>query len=81
MLSLRSLAFILCSAIRRSRALSSAVFHSFPDRIISKHRIIGKKMATNRAAAMFVSYEQFIPSKAIAGWRKGPFVGHPRGVF
>ena len=41
MLSLRSLAFILCSAIRRACALSCAALHSFPD-IISR-----RKMATN----------------------------------
>jgi hypothetical protein len=43
MLSLRSLAFILCSAIRRARALSCAALHCFPD------RINGRKMATNIA--------------------------------
>jgi hypothetical protein len=43
MLSLRSLAFILCSAIRRARALSSIALHCFPD------RINGRKMATNTA--------------------------------
>src|SRR5205085_3438087 len=41
MLSLRSLAFILCSAIRRARALSCAALHCSPD------RINGRKMATN----------------------------------
>ena len=41
MLSFRSLAFILCSAMRRSRALSRSAFHCFPD------RINGRKMATN----------------------------------
>lgn len=46
MLSLRSLAFILCSAIRRERALSCAAVHCFPD-IIN-----GRKMATNMAAPM-----------------------------
>jgi hypothetical protein len=43
MLSLRSLAFILCSAIRRARALSSAALHCFPD------MINGSKMATSNA--------------------------------
>ena len=43
MLSLRSLAFILCSAIRRARALSCA---SFPDIIIERK---GRKTATNTA--------------------------------
>jgi hypothetical protein len=46
MLSLRSLAFILCSAIRRARALSSAALHCFPDIINAE------KMATNMAAPM-----------------------------
>jgi hypothetical protein len=41
MSSLRSLAFILCSAIRRARALSCAALHCFPD------MINGRKMATN----------------------------------
>src|ERR1700727_2013907 len=45
-LSLRSLAFILCSAIRRARALSCAALHCFPD-IIS-----GRKMATNNGRKM-----------------------------
>ena len=36
MLSLRSLAFILASAIRRARALSCAALHCFPDRISGK---------------------------------------------
>lgn len=48
MLSLRSLAFILCSAIRRSRALSSAALHCFPDSTIT----IGITMLTNRLASM-----------------------------
>jgi hypothetical protein len=63
MLSLRSLAFILASAIRRERALSCAALHRSPE------RISGRKMATNmatnmainmainRAASMSVSYE------------------------
>ena len=34
MLSLRSLAFILCSAIRRARSLSCAALHCFADRIL-----------------------------------------------
>ena len=49
MLSLRSLAFILCSAIRRARALSCSALHCFPDRI---NRISGRKMATNMATKM-----------------------------
>jgi hypothetical protein len=52
MSSLRSLAFILCSAIRRARALSSAALHCFPDIINGRKmaRNIGRKMATNKAA-------------------------------
>ena len=46
MLSLRSLAFILCSAIRRARSLSCAALHCFPD-IIN-----GRTMATNNATKM-----------------------------
>ena len=66
MLSLRSLAFILASAIRRARALSCAALDRSPD------RISGRKMATKRAtkmatkwavASMPVSYEQFTPSR------------------
>ena len=54
MLSLRSLAFILCSAIRRVRALSSASLHCLPD-IINAEKMAAnnaKKMATNMAAPM-----------------------------
>jgi len=43
MLSLSSLAFILCSAIRRSLARCCSSLHCFPD------RINGRKMATNTA--------------------------------
>src|SRR5579884_1682376 len=42
MLSLRSLAFILASAMRRARALACASFQRFPD-------IIGRKIATKVA--------------------------------
>lgn len=49
MLSLRSLAFILCSAIRRARALSCAALHCFPDIINARKR---GKMATNNARTM-----------------------------
>jgi hypothetical protein len=44
MLSLRSLAFILYSAIRRARALSCAALHSFPDRITTMALTIGTNM-------------------------------------
>ena len=49
MLSLRSLAFILCSAIRRARALSCAALHCFPDIINGRKR---RKMATNNETKM-----------------------------
>jgi hypothetical protein len=54
MSSLRSLAFILCSAIRRARALSCAALHSFPDIIKGRKTATNnaKKMATNMAASM-----------------------------
>ena len=45
-MSLSSLAFILCSAIRRTRAASCAALHCFPD-ITS-----GRKMAVNSATKM-----------------------------
>ena len=45
MLNLRSLAFILASAIRRARALSSAALHCFPNP--KKAMIIGKNMLAN----------------------------------
>ena len=73
MLSLRSLAFILCSATRRARAVSRAAFPCFPDRtkaLIIEKKIatnIEKKIATNRAASMSVSYEQFTASKGRTG--------------
>ena len=68
MLSLRSLAFILCSAKRLSRA----ALVRFPDR--SKTMIIEQKtptkMATNIAASMSVSYEQFTASKGRTGYSR-----------
>ena len=58
MLSLRSLAFILASAIRRARALSSAALHSGDKEAISGRKI-AKKMATKKTVAfMSISYEQ-----------------------
>jgi len=68
MLSLRSLAFILCSAIRRARALSCAAFHCFPDVIDGRKR---RKMATNNArkiataAPMCSLLPEYTPPKAI----------------
>ena len=60
MLSRRSLAFILASAIRRARAFSSAAFA--PNRnngrkIARKIARMLAKMATNTDASMSVSYE------------------------
>ena len=65
MLSLRSLAFILASAIRRARALSCAALHRFPDRISGrKMRKMATKMPTKMAvASMSVPYERFTPSR------------------
>jgi hypothetical protein len=49
MLSLRSLAFILCSAIRRARTLSCATLHRFPDKISGRKR---RRMAINNPKKM-----------------------------
>lgn len=51
MLSLRSLAFILYSAIRRARALSCAALHCSPDRAkaLMNARKMATKLATNTA--------------------------------
>ena len=68
MLSLRSLAFILASAIRRARALSSAALHRAPDRISGRKmatkrpKNMATKRATNRPVSISVSYEQSTPS-------------------
>jgi hypothetical protein len=64
MSSLRSLAFILASAIRRARALSSAALDRSPD--IISGRKMAAKMATKIDAKMavvciLVSCEQFTP--------------------
>ena len=64
MLSLRSLAFILCSAKRRSRAPSCAALDCSPDR--TSGRKTATKMATNMAASMSVSYRLFTPSRFCA---------------
>src|SRR5579872_3004978 len=53
MLSLRSLAFILASAIRRARALSCAALQRSPDR--TSIRITGTKTATKIAIKMAAS--------------------------
>ena len=54
MSSLRSLAFILCSAIRRARDFSSAALHASPDIIIGRKmaKNDGRRMATNMATSM-----------------------------
>ncbi len=76
MLSLRSLAFILASAIRRARALSCAALQCFPDiigrKIACKNRYKNRYKNSCRHGA--VSYEQFTPLKAItARGAKDPF--------
>ena len=53
MLSLRSLAFILWSAIRRARALSCSALHCFPDIINAG------KMAANNATKMATAAPKF----------------------
>jgi hypothetical protein len=58
MLSLRSLAFILYSAIRRACALSCAALHCFPDR--TKANIIGKNTHTSMLASMVVGADLYI---------------------
>ena len=76
MLSLRSLAFILCSAIRRARALSCAASHCFPD-IIKGRKIArnnAKKMATNMAAGMCSLLGTVYVPKATMARAKGSFL-------
>ena len=53
MLSRRSLAFILASAIRRARALSCAAFHWSPDSISG--RAMAEKIATSMATKMAIA--------------------------
>ena len=60
MLSLRSLAFILYSAIRRACALSCAALHCFPDR--TKALIIEKKIATTIEKKTATNSAAFIQS-------------------
>src|SRR6185312_4064236 len=73
MLSLRSLAFILASAIRRARILSCAALQCFPD-------IIGRKIATRMAAAMAQSPANSLDFSRRSRLRgKGPVWGH--GLF
>ena len=84
MLSLRSLAFILWSAIRRARALSCAALHCFPDRINGrkmrkKATNNGKKMATNMTALMCSLRSQYTLPKAITASRaRDPFGARAR---
>jgi hypothetical protein len=77
MLSLRSLAFILCSAIRRAPALSRAALHCFPDINNGRKR---RKMATNMAAPMCSLLRTAYTSQGDHGsGRKRPVLGH--GLF
>ena len=82
MLSLRSLAFILCSAMRLARALSCAALHCFPD-IINERTMAtnnARKMATNMAAPMCSLLRTVYASQSDHGsGRKGPFVKHGPG--
>jgi hypothetical protein len=74
MFSLRSLAFILCSAIRRARALSCAALHCCPD-IIN-----GRKMAT--AAPMCSLLRTVYASQSDHGsGRKRPFLNRRFVLF
>jgi hypothetical protein len=85
MLSLRSLAFILYSAIRRACALSGAAIHCFPDTTMAK--IIGTNMlanmtATNSKSRRFMCslLRTIYTSQGDHGsGRKGPAMKHPRG--
>jgi hypothetical protein len=80
MLSLRSLAFILCSAIRRARALSCAALHCFPDINGRKRRKIATNNATKMATAapMCSLLRTVYASQGDHGsGRKGPFPTQP----
>jgi hypothetical protein len=75
MLSLRSLAFILCSAIRRARALSCAALHCVPDPINESQTATNTatNMAENRAASMCSLLQTVYISQGDHGsGRKGP---------
>jgi hypothetical protein len=86
MLSLRSLAFILCSAIRRSRALSCSALHCFPDRTKAKN--IGRNMLTSVPATNTKSRRSMCSFLRTAytsqgdhgSGRNGPFSGPARPV-
>lgn len=64
MLSLKSLALILCSASLRVRALSCAALHSFPNMIRGRKMATSneKKMATNMAVPMCSLLERLYTS-------------------
>jgi hypothetical protein len=78
MLSLRSLAFILCSAIRRARALSCSSLHCFPDRINGRKMAteMDRNMATSLVASMQSPTNSIHARKAITARGKGPPVVH-----
>ena len=75
MLSLRSLAFILASAMRRARALSCASFQCFPE-------MIERKIATKTATKIEINTAAMMQSPAsilhLSCWsrseRRGPFL-------
>lgn len=76
MLSLRSLAFILCSAIRRARALSCAARHCFPDRINGRNATNNeRKMDINMTAPMCSLLRTLYtsPRRSRLGGAKDPF--------
>jgi hypothetical protein len=80
MLSLRSLASILCSARRRARALSCAALHCFPD-INGERRNIRRNIATNNATKMATADPMYTlllmytrPKAITARGAKDPFV-------
>ena len=79
MLSLRSLAFILCSAIRRSRALSCASLHCFPDRAKAKI-IIGTNMLANMLATISKSRRSMCSLPLSVYNNPIGSTGHPRAV-
>ena len=68
MLSLRSLAFILYSAIRRARALSCAALHSFPDP--AKAMIIGRKKV-KKSMCSVLETSLHLPTRSQLGTRFG----------
>jgi len=78
MLSLRSLAFILCSAIRRARALSCAALHCFPDITIGRKRRKNNATKMPTAAPMCSLLTNSIhrirlPKQSMLGTQRTPF--------